>query len=304
MDYCKLIFHGVPRLLFAHGYTTGQYRMQFQPEPRKYEITYIEQGDVRRQDPAGRTVTYAAPGFLFSRCDAAFTMDSPAPVHRHATIGFTAEAEVHAVSRDDIAACARHAFQPGGDGPVMAILPAYAPADGPNGPLEKQLKAIIRAYAVPASTRDLVCSAMLLELFAAMTEACTRDVLQQEDPAYSLANVVYARRAMQVIADNLHRKLRVEEVATELGISAGHLSRLFHQVTGQTLVDYINRVKCERVKALITNRQATLREAGDSVGIADVNYLSRLFKKVTGLTVQEYRMLQTDYRPRDEDAND
>lgn len=297
MDYWKLVFRGVPHILFAHGYTSEHYRMGFEPMPDKWEIAYLEQGDVRRVYPDGRTDAYAAPGFLVSRFDKPTYMESDAPIHRHATVGFTADATVYSVTRDEIVACARRAYDPAAAGHPMAILPAYAPADGQNGPLEKQLKAIIRSYAVPANTRDLVCSGMLLELLAALTEACIRDVLLREDSRFSLANVVYARRAMQVIADNLHRKLYVEEIAVELGISAGHLSRIFRQVTGQTVVDYINRVKCERVKALITNQQATLREACDSVGIDDVNYLSRLFKKVTGLTVQEYRMLQTDYHP-------
>ena len=138
---------------------------------------------------------------------------------------------------------------------------------------------------------------MLLELLAAWTEASIRDILSQEDENFSPANMVYASRAMQIIADNLQQKIRVEEIAANLGISAGHLSRIFRQATGQTVVEYINRVKCERVKALLENRNVSLQEACDGVGISDVNYLSRLFKKVTGTTIREYRMLKTALPP-------
>ncbi len=293
MTYCKLVFQSIPRVIFAHGYTTSRYHLHFPPAPGMLEISCIEQGDIRRIYADGRTFEAAAPCFLFSRYEEPFDMHSDAPMHRHVTVGFRADYEAHDISREEVALFARQAFEPDAQTPLTAILPDCMRMDEQGGELERQMGEILRAFATPSGTRELACGGMLLLLLSSLTEACLREILQ-EDSRFSLANVVYARRAMQIVADNLHRQIRVEEVAAKLGISAGHLSRLFRQVTGQTLTAYVNRAKCERIKALLTNNHATLREAGESVGFDDVNYVSRLFHKVTGLTAQEYRMLQKD----------
>ena len=94
----------------------------------------------------------------------------------------------------------------------------------------------------------------------------------------------------------MDKKLTVGEIAGYLHISDGYFSRLFKSVTGQTVIEYVNRVKLERVRDLIASRQATLREAGESVGIYDENYLSRLFRQYMGLTVREYAALTADRR--------
>ncbi len=296
MEYWKLIFQDIPYILFAHEYMSTHYHLDFPPIPNRFEITFLEQGDVHRLSSDGSEALYPSPGFLFSRFETAYTLESAAPVHRHTTVGVEAAAEIRPISHDEIVAYS-HPFYSGEQGRFTAILPTYTAADEQSRALETQLKKIVRTHTIPTNTRGLVCGGMLLELLAAWTEASIRDILSQEDENFSPANMVYASRAMQIIADNLQQKIRVEEIAANLGISAGHLSRIFRQATGQTVVEYINRVKCERVKALLENRNVSLQEACDGVGISDVNYLSRLFKKVTGTTIREYRMLKTALPP-------
>ena len=86
--------------------------------------------------------------------------------------------------------------------------------------------------------------------------------------------------------------LTVTELAEHAQISPSYLSGLFKAYTGQSIIDYTNRIKVERVKEmLISQRGILLREAGESVGILDENYLSRLFKRYAGMSVRDFQHL-------------
>ena len=116
-----------------------------------------------------------------------------------------------------------------------------------------------------------------------------------EDPAiygggYEPGVQRYYNKAAEYISANLDKKISVEEIAAHTGISSGYLSRLFKEFSGRTIVDYINYLKIEKVKELMGTMNLSLRQAGESVGIGDHNYLSRLFKKYTKLSVREYNL--------------
>ena len=60
-------------------------------------------------------------------------------------------------------------------------------------------------------------------------------------------------------------------------------------MTGTTIISYINRLKLEKIKNLVINKGISLRQAGESVGIYDENYLSRLFKQYYGKSISELK---------------
>jgi len=74
-----------------------------------------------------------------------------------------------------------------------------------------------------------------------------------------------------------------------LGISAGHLSRIFRQETGYTFVDYLMYVRVKRAAELLRDPSVKIYEVADLVGYSDVRYFGQVFRKVTGLTPREFR---------------
>ena len=102
----------------------------------------------------------------------------------------------------------------------------------------------------------------------------------------------YFNIATNYIMENIEDKLSIEEIAAHTGISSGYLSRMFKEISGRSIVEYINYTKIEKVKELIATKNKSLREAGEDVGINDQNYLSRMFKKYTKLTVREFKTMK------------
>lgn len=177
--------------------------------------------------------------------------------------------------------------------PLTALLPECFEIDSHNGHIEKLIKQIVGTYSGQTSASTLICAGMILRLMGEITEEGIRKAMTESNNHLSYGSVVYSRKAMEYIARCLDQKLYVDDIAASLGISSGYLSNLFKEVTGQTLVQYINRVKLSRIKEILnTNPGATLRQAGECVGIYDENYLSRIFKKYNGISAQEYRKQQ------------
>ena len=64
---------------------------------------------------------------------------------------------------------------------------------------------------------------------------------------------------------------------------------LFSQETGQTILQYTNRLRITKAKELLHFTNDSVSEIAAEVGIEDLYYFSRLFKKLVGMSPSEYR---------------
>jgi len=83
--------------------------------------------------------------------------------------------------------------------------------------------------------------------------------------------------------------LCLEDVASELQISAGYLSRLMKRETGFSFVEYLNRVRVKKATILMSDPSAKAFEVAERVGYRSQHYFSRAFKKVTGASPTDHR---------------
>jgi AraC-like DNA-binding protein/ligand-binding sensor protein len=85
------------------------------------------------------------------------------------------------------------------------------------------------------------------------------------------------------------QNISVNRVAQALGISAGHLSRVFKRTTGQTLERYLMAQRVEAAKRMLLEPLATISEVAENCGFADSAYFARVFRKITGCSPSDYR---------------
>ncbi|MGG6312117.1 response regulator [Paenibacillus macerans] len=84
-------------------------------------------------------------------------------------------------------------------------------------------------------------------------------------------------------------ELTVSVIAGLLSITPNYLSRIFHQKTGSTCIEYITSVRVEQAKKLLSSSPMKSYQIAEQVGYANTHYFSALFKKNTGLSPSEYR---------------
>ncbi|MCU6794123.1 helix-turn-helix domain-containing protein [Paenibacillus sp. WQ 127069] len=93
------------------------------------------------------------------------------------------------------------------------------------------------------------------------------------------------------IQEHYTQDLGLEQIADEMGVSVKYVSRVFKDKTGVYLTDYINQVRIEKAKELLTRTEMKVNDIAESIGIHSRTTFLRVFKKVEGISPNEYRTL-------------
>jgi transcriptional regulator GlxA family with amidase domain len=96
-------------------------------------------------------------------------------------------------------------------------------------------------------------------------------------------------KAQTYIEENLTQKISFEQIAAELAISRRNFDRRFIKATGNTPVEYMQRVKVEVAKSNLEKGRKSVFEVMNEVGYSDDKAFREVFKKISGLSPLEYR---------------
>ena len=97
------------------------------------------------------------------------------------------------------------------------------------------------------------------------------------------------RRAQEFIESNISNKITINELSRIVSVSRRSLERRFKQATGNTILEYIQRIKIEAAKRCFESSRKNINEVMFDVGYTDTKSFRNLFKRITGLTPIEYR---------------
>lgn len=107
-----------------------------------------------------------------------------------------------------------------------------------------------------------------------------------------LANPHYlacVNRAIDHITSHLDHDLSLEEVARVAGFSPFHFHRVFRSLIGETLHDFVKRVRLERALALMSHdEQRSLTDIALACGFGSSSDFSRSFRKRFGLPPRSF----------------
>jgi two-component system response regulator YesN len=96
-------------------------------------------------------------------------------------------------------------------------------------------------------------------------------------------------RIRSLIEKRFAENLQVGDLAKEVFLSTTYLCLLFKQETGETINEYMTKVRLEKAKELLRQPGNKFYEVCEAVGYSDPSYFSKLFKKHTGFTPSSYR---------------
>ncbi|WP_058302267.1 response regulator [Gorillibacterium timonense] len=96
-------------------------------------------------------------------------------------------------------------------------------------------------------------------------------------------------RIERLIDERFKENLTAADIAAGVYLSPTYVSLLFKQETGETLFEYLTKVRVEQAKELLKDPQIKFYEICEAVGYSDPSHFSKVFKKMTGLTPSAYR---------------
>lgn len=100
----------------------------------------------------------------------------------------------------------------------------------------------------------------------------------------------YIQSALNYIENNYNNPdFSIVVMAESLGVSDGHLSRLFKSETGCSINNYLTKYRIRKAMDYLKDISVKVYEVAGKVGYQDIAYFSNTFKKLVGRSPSDYQ---------------
>ncbi|WP_148449835.1 AraC family transcriptional regulator [Gorillibacterium timonense] len=122
--------------------------------------------------------------------------------------------------------------------------------------------------------------------------------IQDSGRIYAAEYAARINRVMDYIEMHLPDALSLEELAEVAGFSKYHFHRMFHAYTGETLFDYIQRLRLEKsASLLLLNPGLTVTEVALEYGFSSSSVFARAFRACFGVSATQWRSQKVSPEP-------
>ncbi|HRG53203.1 MAG TPA: helix-turn-helix domain-containing protein [Bacteroidia bacterium] len=97
------------------------------------------------------------------------------------------------------------------------------------------------------------------------------------------------KEAQLYIEKKRHEKISMEYLSSKFSVGRRNFDRRFIKATGNTPLEYLQRVKIESAKRTFETSRKTVNEVMYEVGYSDIKAFREVFRKITGMSPLEYR---------------
>ncbi|ASS68586.1 MULTISPECIES: AraC family transcriptional regulator [unclassified Paenibacillus] len=137
---------------------------------------------------------------------------------------------------------------------------------------------------------ELSVKSLLYRLLTLLLRGYVEVRLTEPESRARLRNLERFRPIFHHIETHYTEELTVDSLAGLASLSRFHFSRLFRQLTGRTVTDYVNRIRINKSEDLLRNTEKTIAEIAMAAGYNDLSYFSRTFRRYRGLAPSEVRV--------------
>lgn len=125
----------------------------------------------------------------------------------------------------------------------------------------------------------------LLDIFGQHLSAVSNQLVTRQ----SSAEAPVITKAKAYIHEHLDEELTLAQVAKSVCMSSYYFCKTFKKATGLTFVDYISRVRVEKVKQMLLNPHTRISEAAFATGFQSLSQFNRTFRRIAGESPSTYR---------------
>lgn len=136
---------------------------------------------------------------------------------------------------------------------------------------------------------------MRIKLFEILT-VLKRVVFSQNDQSLHKKDDRIDKRiinSLEYIHSHYYEKLHLDVVASLSSLSKRHFARLFLKFIKMNFKEYLNKIRIEKAKQLLTNTDKEIISVCFEVGFDDLSYFYKIFKTETGITPRQFRTTNT-----------
>lgn len=132
-----------------------------------------------------------------------------------------------------------------------------------------------------------------------IAQAVARDTLFETQRSYKPGMIGFGGQKLhqdvailqiqQWLEEHFSEKFRFEDVASRHGMSIRNFMRRFQSATGDKPLHYLQRLRIETAKNLLSTTRRSVKTISYDIGYDDASFFARLFRQHTGLSPNQYR---------------
>jgi AraC-like DNA-binding protein len=158
---------------------------------------------------------------------------------------------------------------------------------------DKEVQELIHKMIVEYSERqpgfELVVKACVYNLIVALIRKHTEKTLSDTEYETQKKNIEFFRNILDYIQENYNEKIDVTMLSRKANMSYSYFCRVFKKTTGNSPLEYINRLRINRAVELMKESCRNISEIAICVGFSDTNYFSRVFKQIKKASPTRFR---------------
>lgn len=158
-------------------------------------------------------------------------------------------------------------------------------AEATRGRIQDMFEEMLREYEKNSPYKEFILQGMLFRLLTTIWE----ERLMVEGNYFKSPLSEPILNAIYRMEKDYAGQITLEEVATEVGFSAAHFSRVFHTQLGMSFTDYLSNVRIQHVKEQLIRTDKSITEIALSTGYCHGDYLATQFKRKVGMTPTQFR---------------
>ena len=90
------------------------------------------------------------------------------------------------------------------------------------------------------------------------------------------------KRAIEYMKEHYAEPITVDGLARYLGFTKYYFCHIFSEVTGSTVINHLNYIRCKNARKLILSGKCNITEAAEQSGFTNMSYFAKIYKNVIG----------------------
>ena len=101
-----------------------------------------------------------------------------------------------------------------------------------------------------------------------------------------------------LIEENYSENITINDIGKAVGLSPSYLCACFRNATKTSINRYLNNIRCNEAKRLLTEENISVTEAATQCGFNNMSYFSRMYRNIIGeLPSQTLKRVNNNHPP-------
>lgn len=262
----------MPKIGFAHHFYTDKdtYTSAYNNN-MCIEIVYVNSGTLEAKYE--NNTFYAPEGsifVLFRKLPITLRVANAA-THSHSTVQIELNKSAKIIKTED-------AIPTNG-----ALLPFVIMPCDKTEEIKKEIYSVISELGTARESCSFSASVKAVNIIRLIDEVARANLISEEN-----ASSLLVTQIKKYIDENIYAKLTLTQIAAHIKKTPNYINSVFKKETEFTILQYINRKKCEKISSLMIRKKLTFKEACTRLAINDVQYGKKLFIKHMGIDPEAF----------------